>query len=176
MLILVPLGITCAANSMNMLEGFNGLGTGLGIIITSTLIILVNRNEDKTSLLLLIPLLGSLIAFLYFNYYPAKIFPGDTLMLFMGATIASVAIMSNLKLEGAILLLPMILEFFLKLRSRFGAQCFATNLDGDILIYEGKIESFTHLVMTSFQVSEKRLVHMFWSMQITLGFIVILIF
>ena len=42
---IIPFGVTCAANSMNMLEGFNGLGVGMGIIITSSLIVLSIQNE-----------------------------------------------------------------------------------------------------------------------------------
>ena len=43
---IVPFGVTCAANSMNMLEGFNGLGVGMGIIVTSSLIVLSIQNEQ----------------------------------------------------------------------------------------------------------------------------------
>ena len=38
--LLAPFGITCGANASNMLEGFNGLGVGLGIIISSSLIVM----------------------------------------------------------------------------------------------------------------------------------------
>ena len=40
-LFLLPFAITCAANSTNMLEGFNGLGSGMAIIISLTLIIIL---------------------------------------------------------------------------------------------------------------------------------------
>ena len=85
--------------------------------LTSTLIVLSIMNEKSEGLFLLIPLLGSLLAFFYYNKYPAKIFPGDTLIIFMGATIGCAAIINDLKIEGAILLSPMIFEFFLKLRT-----------------------------------------------------------
>jgi UDP-N-acetylglucosamine--dolichyl-phosphate N-acetylglucosaminephosphotransferase len=173
MLFLVPFGITCASNSMNMLEGFNGLGTGLGVIITVALIIMAVKNEKEDGLYLLTPLLGALIAFLCYNRYPAKIFPGDTLTLFMGGIIGCSAITSNLKLEGAILMAPMIAEFFLKLRGHFKGECFATvNKDG-VLIHKGKIESLTHLVMITFVVTEKKLVYIFWGFEILLATFVI---
>ena len=69
MVLIAPFGVTCAANAANMLEGFNGLGTGLGIIMTVTLIIISVLFGTDESLLLLFPLLGALIAFLYFNRY-----------------------------------------------------------------------------------------------------------
>ena len=172
-LFLVPFGITCAANSMNMLEGFNGLGAGLGIIITFTLILLSLMNGKNEGLFLLVPLLGSLIAFFYFNRYPAKIFPGDTLTLFMGGIIGCTAIVNNLKLEGVILMIPMIAEFFLKLRGNFKGECFAKMNEGGILVYEGRIESLTHLVMSKFVVDEIKLVRIFWAFELFLSLIVI---
>lgn len=175
MFFFVPLGVTCASNSANMLEGFNGLGTGLAAIITGTLIIVSIANDATEGLVILIPLLGSLIAFLYFNYYPAKIFPGDTLMIFSGAAISCAAIVSNLRLEGIFLMSPMIVEFFLKLRGNFKGESFAQSIDKGILIYHGKIESLTHIIMINFVVDEKRLVYYFWIGEIFLAFIVILL-
>jgi UDP-N-acetylglucosamine--dolichyl-phosphate N-acetylglucosaminephosphotransferase len=95
MMLIAPFGVTCAANAGNMLEGFNGLGTGLGIIISITLIIISLWFDARDSIILLFPLLGALMAFLWFNKYPAKIFPGDTLTLFVGATIACAAILGD---------------------------------------------------------------------------------
>lgn len=171
--LLVPLGITCAANSMNMLEGFNGLSSGLGIIIVSSLIVIGIIDNSTEGFIFLVPLLGGLIAFLYFNKYPAKIFPGDTLTIFMGAVIALSAILSNHKFEGFILFLPFIIEFFLKLRGKFRGQCFAQSIDQGILIYHGRIESLTHLVMKSFRVNEKRLVNILWTFQLIIALVVI---
>ena len=175
MLFLVPFGITCAANSMNMLEGFNGLGSGLGIIITSTLIILSIINGKNEGLFLLIPLLGSLLAFIYYNKYPSKIFPGDTLTLFMGGAIGCSAIINNLKLEGVILMLPMIAEFFLKLRGRFEGECFAKVNENGILMHEGRIESLTHFIMSNFKVNETKLVIILWTFEIILAIVVVIL-
>jgi len=173
MFFLVPLGVTCAANSTNMLEGFNGLGTGLGLIITSALIIISFINEEKEGLYFLVPLLGSLLAFFYYNKYPAKIFPGDTLTLFIGGTIGCSAIVANLKLEGVILMMPMIVEFFLKYRGRFAGESFAMENQEGILVYEGKIESLTHFVMANFTVTEKGLVSYFFIFEFFLAILVV---
>ena len=130
-------------------------------------------NGKDEGLFLLVPLLGSLLAFFYFNKYPAKIFPGDTLTLFMGGIIGCAAIINNLKLEGVILMSPMIIEFFLKLRGNFKGECFAKMNEGGILVHEGRIESLTHLVMSSFTVDEIKLVRLFWFFELILCFFVI---
>lgn len=162
MVLIAPFGVTCAANAGNMLEGFNGLGCGLGIIITTTLVIISIIFDAKNSLLLLFPLLGALIAFLWFNRYPAKIFPGDTLTLFMGATIACAAIVGDMKTIGALLFIPMIIEFFLKMRGHFKGENYGTpDIDG-YLTYEKRIESLTHFLMKGRRLKETKLVLILW--------------
>ena len=70
-----------------MLAGLNGIESGLGIIALTSLTIscIISGKYDVT--IISMSMLGALIAFLYFNKYPAKIFPGDTGTLIIGATI-----------------------------------------------------------------------------------------
>jgi len=91
----------------------------------------------------------------------------------MGGTIACSAIISDLKLEGFILLAPMICEFFLKAKGKFKAQCFGQSTDKRILYYDGPIESLTHFVMLNFKVTEVRLVSIFLIFEIIIGLILI---
>ncbi len=175
--ILMPLiaafAVTCAANAANMLEGFNGLGTGLGIIMSVTLIILCVIHGRLDGTFLLVPLTGALMAFLYFNRYPAKIFPGDTLMLFMGSAIAVAGILSNLHVQTAFIFLPMIAEFFLKMRGNFEAENYCSKTGSGRLEYHGKIESLTHIVMRRFNVTESELVALIWGVEATMCAVVI---
>ena len=131
-----------------------------------------NSGTDA-GLFILVPLLGSLIAFLYYNKYPARIFPGDTLTLFVGATIACSAILSDLKFEGTILMTPMIVEFFLKCRGRFEGECFALSNEDGILLYTDRVESLTHFVMKNFVVDEKELVYILWFFEMVLAAVVV---
>lgn len=172
MVLIAPFGVTCAANAGNMLEGFNGLGAGLGIIITLTLIIISFSFEATDSLMLLFPLLGALFAFLWFNRFPSKIFPGDTLTLFMGATIACAAIIGDMKTIGALLFIPMIIEFFLKLRGHFQSENYGTPDKEGFLSYSKRSESLTHLVMKKKRIKEKHLVWLIWGIEALLCLIV----
>jgi len=171
--IIVPLSVTCAANSTNMLEGFNGLGAGLGIIIVSALTIMAIINDLTAGLYFYAPLLGALLAFYYFNKFPAKIFPGDTMTLFLGASIACGAYLSDLKFETLLLLSPMVIEFFLKMRGKFEGECFGKVDSDDMLSYSGRTESLTHVVMKRFHVNEKSLVRIFFMVEGLLAVIVI---
>jgi UDP-N-acetylglucosamine--dolichyl-phosphate N-acetylglucosaminephosphotransferase len=175
MILAAPFAVTCAANAGNMLEGFNGLGTSLGIIMASTLAILAVYHEQTDGLFVLIPLIGGLTAFLWFNKYPARIFPGDTLMLFMGATIAIGGMLSSLYIQTTIIFIPMIVEFFLKLRGGFKAENYCSNAANGYLEYKGSIESITHVFMKHFRLTERRLVSVISAMEGCLCLVVIVI-
>jgi UDP-N-acetylglucosamine--dolichyl-phosphate N-acetylglucosaminephosphotransferase len=173
MLLVAAFAVTCAANAANMLEGFNGLGTGLGIIMSVTLIILSIMHDRMDGAYLLVPLIGSLVAFLWFNKYPARIFPGDTMMLFTGATLAVAGILSNLQLQTAFLFMPMIVEFFLKLRGQFRAENYCSDSGNGFLEYHGRIESLTHVFMKHMRLTEKELVALIWGLEVAMCIIVI---
>ena len=167
--------VTCAANAANMLEGFNGLGTGLGIIMSWTLVVLAVMHNRMDGVYLLVPLLGALVAFLWFNHYPAKIFPGDTMMLFMGATIAVAGILSRLQVQTFFIFLPMIAEFFLKFRGHFKAENYCSKSENGYLDYHGRIESVTHIFMKHMKVTEKELVFLIWGVEAAICVFVIAI-
>lgn len=165
--------VTCAANAANMLEGFNGLGTGLAIIMSWTLVVLAVIHQRMDGMYLLIPLIGALIAFLWYNKYPAGIFPGDTMMLFTGATIAVAGILSNLQVQTTFIFIPMIVEFFLKLRGHFQAENYSSKAKNGFLEYHGRIESLTHIYMKHMKVTERELVFLIWCLEIAICAIVI---
>ena len=168
-LLAIPLGITSAANAANMLEGFNGLGAGLGIIMCTAMIALAFITNDFAGLYIVVPLIGALMAFLYFNGYPARIFPGDSMTLFVGAALASAAIASHVKTLGALLFLPFIIEFFLKAKGRFHGENYgALNGDGR-LSYDGPTESLSHLLMKWKRLTERQLVLILWGLEAVIG-------
>ncbi|HYM39085.1 MAG TPA: UDP-N-acetylglucosamine--dolichyl-phosphate N-acetylglucosaminephosphotransferase [Thermoplasmata archaeon] len=167
MVVAVATGITSAANAANMLEGLNGLGTGLMIIMTTTMIALSSLIGSSEGAFLLFPLLGSLLAFLWYNRFPARVFPGDSMTLFAGATIAAAAIVSSpsMKTLAALLFLPMIAEFVLKARLGFRGENFGRLGSDGKLHHEGSVESLTHIVMRHRPMEEWRVVAILWSVE-----------
>lgn len=168
-LFLVPLGVSCASNGFNMLEGFNGLGAGLGLALALALSVLAILNGNLTGLVLLFPLIGALVGFLWFNWSPARVFPGDTMTLLVGAVLGTAAILSKIEFWGALLFVPHIVEFLLKARASFKAQCFADRIVDGVLVYEGRIRSLTHIVMRSVRVTEPQLVAVMVGAELVLG-------
>jgi UDP-N-acetylglucosamine--dolichyl-phosphate N-acetylglucosaminephosphotransferase len=167
MVFAVAAGITSAANAANMLEGMNGLGAGLMIIMTTALLAISYLIGSSEGAFLLFPLLGSLVAFLWFNRFPARVFPGDSMTLFAGATIASAAIVSTPTMKSlcALLFLPMIVEFLLKSRGRFSAENYGSPDSEGRLHYRGRIQSLTHLIMAFHPMKEWKIVAALWAVE-----------
>jgi UDP-N-acetylglucosamine--dolichyl-phosphate N-acetylglucosaminephosphotransferase len=92
---------------------------------------------------------ASLLGFIKYNWYPARILPGDSLTYLLGSIVASGVIVGNMEKVGVIVLLPFIIEFFLKARARFKASCLGKlRKDGRLDPPYGKeIYSLTHVIM-----------------------------
>jgi len=121
-LVLVPLGVTGAANAVNMLAGFNGEEAGVGFVAVGSLAVIAYHVHETAALLILVAALGALLATLYFNWYPSQIFVGDVGTLSIGAIIASAVIIGNFELAGVIVIIPYILEFLIKAKNRFPSR------------------------------------------------------
>jgi phospho-N-acetylmuramoyl-pentapeptide-transferase len=84
--------ITAFANFFNISDGLDGLSCGLLMIALFAFWFLSNTSLDTPISLFLALWIGALIAFLYFNVYPARIWLGDVGSLSFGATFALIAI------------------------------------------------------------------------------------
>lgn len=121
-LVLIPLGITGAANAVNMLAGFNGLEAGMGAVAMASLAIIAYTLEATTALVILVAALGALLATLAFNWYPARVFVGDVGTLSIGAILASAVIVGNFEAAGVLLIVPYACDFVLKALSGFPSE------------------------------------------------------
>ena len=117
--VLIPLGVTVAANLTNMLAGFNGMESGMGAVIFAAVLVLAAANGSTEMGLIAAAMLGALLAFLRFNWYPARIFIGDIGTLLIGGALASCVIIGNLESAGAILVIPYIFDFAIKAKNHF---------------------------------------------------------
>lgn len=83
--ILAIVGIT---NAFNLIDGIDGLAGGLGFMSLITLGMFLTMNGDVNTALIAFALAGGILAFLYFNLNPARIFMGDTGSLVLGFVVA----------------------------------------------------------------------------------------
>jgi UDP-GlcNAc:undecaprenyl-phosphate/decaprenyl-phosphate GlcNAc-1-phosphate transferase len=79
-------------NAFNLIDGVDGLAGGVGFIASSAFGAWFAFSGDFAMAALAISLSGSLFAFLFFNFSPAKIFMGDSGSLTIGLIISILAI------------------------------------------------------------------------------------
>ncbi len=88
-----------SSNAVNLTDGLDGLAGGLALIAFATFGMIawsafwVAGHQDIA--IFAFVLVGALLGFLMFNTYPAKVFMGDTGSLTLGATLASIAIITS---------------------------------------------------------------------------------
>ncbi|OGG31622.1 hypothetical protein A3A63_00130 [Candidatus Gottesmanbacteria bacterium RIFCSPLOWO2_01_FULL_46_9] len=91
-IIFAALVIIAFANAFNITDGLDGLASGVLLICLSAFWFLSASILDSSLSVFITLWLGGLIAFLYFNIYPARIFLGDVGALSFGATLAVVGL------------------------------------------------------------------------------------
>jgi UDP-N-acetylmuramyl pentapeptide phosphotransferase/UDP-N-acetylglucosamine-1-phosphate transferase len=82
------LAIVIITNSFNLIDGLDGLAGSIACIVFMTFGVWFFLVEDRIFSILAFALLGSILAFLIFNWQPSKIFMGDTGSLFLGLTLS----------------------------------------------------------------------------------------
>ncbi len=171
-LVLVPVGVVGASNAINMLAGLNGLEAGLGAVLLSALGIYAYLNGNLLVAAFALTFASALFAFLYYNWYPAKIFPGDSLCYAIGAAVASVAILGNMERYSLYCFLPWFLELLLKARSRFKAESFGKlREDGTLQAPYEKAYSLTHVVMKLGRFREEEVVAILVLFEVAVAFL-----
>lgn len=161
--LLIPLGVTVASNLTNMLAGFNGMEAGMGTVIFATTLFLSFSIGSVEMGILSAAMLGALLVFFKFSWYPAKVFMGDIGTLAIGTTLAAAVIIGNLESVGAILVLPYLLDFAIKAKNRFpSTKWWGEIKKGKLYPVEGKVRGSAQLVMKlAGGITEKNLVIFF---------------
>ena len=84
--------IVAFANAVNITDGLDGLASGRLLFALTSFWAIASSILDVPTTLFIATWLGGLIAFLYFNIYPARIFLGDSGALSFGATFAVIGL------------------------------------------------------------------------------------
>ena len=91
-LLLTAFTMVVITNAYNLIDGLDGLAASVGIVMTFFFGLLFLINNDLEYVVLSWSLTGALLAFLRFNFHPAKIFMGDTGSLVIGFLLSVFAI------------------------------------------------------------------------------------
>ena len=100
-------GIT---NAINLIDGLDGLSSGVCLISCLSLLIIFSLNNSPLiAIVLITALAGAIVGFLPFNFNPAKTFIGDTGSNFMGFSLSIISILGIAKTYTAIVLIAPII-------------------------------------------------------------------
>jgi UDP-N-acetylglucosamine--dolichyl-phosphate N-acetylglucosaminephosphotransferase len=152
-LLIIPLGVIGATNGFNLLAGYNGLETGMGLVIFAVFGFTGLIVGKLWIALIAFIVYASLLAFLAFNWYPAKVFPGNSFSYAIGSLVATLAILGNMERIAVWLFIPYYLEIVLYLRARVvdkmgDVQAFAKpNQDGSLELPYAHIYDTTHMAI-----------------------------
>ena len=103
---LAVVAIVATANAVNITDGMDGLAAGLSVIaVGATALFLPGATAGEKAVAM--TLCGALLAFLFFNRHPARVFMGDTGALAIGFALAALAVQ-----QGVLLLLPIVALVF----------------------------------------------------------------
>lgn len=118
-------------NSINIFAGINGIEVSQSLVIA--LLIILNdclylstsyphpaTDSHLFSLYFLLPFVGVSLALLYHNWYPARVFVGDTYCYFAGMVFVVVSILGHFSKTLILLLVPQIFNFVYSAPQIFG--------------------------------------------------------
>ena len=126
--------ILVCINCMNLIDGMDGLAGGISSIFFLTIgIIAVIKGQFALATALTFIMFGSTLGFLFHNFYPAKIFMGDSGSMFLGLMIAVITLlgfkstmMSAIIIPFFILAVPIFDTVFAIIRRKLKGESFAT--------------------------------------------------
>lgn len=172
-LIVIPLAVIFASNSFNLLGGFDGIATGSGLIASGALLLYSVTYGTYTGALISGVLFATLLAFVLFNVYPAKLIPGDSFTYAVGTALVGAMILGSMESFGIIVFMPWIIEFILHLRRKFHVTDLGKlQSDGTFKPpYGKKIYSWTHIIMNIKRCKEWEVSLYMWL--ICIGFVVL---
>lgn len=126
-------GIVGITNALNFLDNMDGLAAGIASICSLAMFFIAYQTGQRWLAFIAISLAASCLAFLRYNFKPAKIFMGDSGSTFLGFTIAGMAVMGEWSYYLPVTItLPVLI---------FGVLIFDTTLITVLRIKEGKVRN-----------------------------------
>jgi UDP-GlcNAc:undecaprenyl-phosphate GlcNAc-1-phosphate transferase len=100
--------IVGVTNAMNLIDGLDGLSSGVGAIIAGTLTVICWQGGQWGGVIIGLALFGALVGYLPFNFPPARIFLGDTGSLLIGLCLSVIALEGYRKTALLAFIVPLI--------------------------------------------------------------------
>ena len=95
MILVAAVAVAAGSNAFNLTDGSDGLAAGAGAITFGTLALVAVLEHEPSAGLVPAILAGTLVAFLFYNLFPARLFMGDTGSLALGTAMVAAAIVTG---------------------------------------------------------------------------------
>ncbi|MGB5910307.1 MAG: hypothetical protein WBH31_03825 [Promethearchaeia archaeon] len=176
-----PLIVAFFANTSNMLEGYNGEGSGTSLIALFFILICAIIWNSAEALIFIISGISVLIPFFLYNKFPAKIFPGDVGTLGMGSLFACIALLGSLEVVVFCALLIQVINSFYVISSVKGfleSSEIQTQKNDIILLEDDRIKAsdqkdaaltLPRLILAKGPLKEPELIKQFYIISIICG-------
>lgn len=90
--LLTVVWVVTMVNAMNLIDGLDGLASGVAFIVAMSLFAVALNRNDSVDMLFTLLLAGSCLGFLHHNFFPARIFLGDAGSLFLGFVLSVIGL------------------------------------------------------------------------------------
>jgi len=158
-------GIT---NAINLIDGLDGLAAGIVFIVCSALFCIYIATETYMPAFFAIALAGACLGFLRYNFHPARIFMGDTGSLFLGFSVAALAIITNRKANTALgLFLPAVISLAVPIADT-SLAFFRRIVIKKVSPFRADNEHIHHLLL-KLRLSDKTVVFAIWGVTVLLN-------
>jgi UDP-GlcNAc:undecaprenyl-phosphate GlcNAc-1-phosphate transferase len=134
-------------NAFNLVDGLDGLAAGVGLIASLTLIAVCWTQGRPDVALLAATLAGALLGFLWYNFYPASIFLGDSGSLVLGFFLAVLSIQARGKGTTAVVVLVPFLVLGLPIMDTLLAVVRRSSLSGIRSVLRADQEHIHHRLL-----------------------------
>lgn len=152
--------VVMITNALNLVDGLDGLAAGTSLIVSITIFGISFFNQNIGTAILSIILAGSILGFLRYNFYPAKIFLGDSGSLLLGFLLAVLSIQSSSKGATLVAVLAPILALGLPIMETLLSMIRRFLRSFHVVDYPGKNGHFRALFFKHFSVFKADKDHM----------------
>ena len=170
--IITVIWISGIINAINWMDGADGLATGLLIIASVSFFIIEYANNMQYLTCILASLIGAAMAFLIFNYNPAKIIMGDSGSYFLGFNLSIVSFISSTDNNSPFNVPVVILIMFIPIADMIYV-IFNRIIKGKVPLYPDKTHLHHRLLDTG--LNQRQTVKIIWSLSALFSVIALVI-
>ena len=158
--------VLLVTNAINLIDGLDGLASGVVLIAAMTLWWTGRAHQDFYVMFVAAPLAGATFGFLRWNFPSARVFMGDTGSQFLGLALAAATLLENRKGTAAVTLLFPLVALGLPIAD--GVLAFARRLLRRESVFRADSQHIHHRLL-HFGLSPTRAVLLLWGLSLLLG-------